>query len=120
VPLDECFKHYTAEELLSEGDPFFCSRCQGHRAAKKQIQLWKLPPVLVVHLKRFQYTHVYREKLMTLVDFPIDALDLSSYLIGPRPPSEMATDASSEPSGSSTSDCVYELYAVSVRQFFYL
>lgn len=32
---------------------------------------------MVVHLKRFQYTQTYRRKLASLVEFPIEGLDLS-------------------------------------------
>jgi len=43
-----------------------------------------MPRVLVVHLKRFSYKNKYwREKLDTLVDFPLEELDLSSHVIGP-------------------------------------
>ena len=36
---------------------------------------------LVVHLKRFSYSRLYRDKIETQVDFPLTDLDLSSYLI---------------------------------------
>jgi hypothetical protein len=44
----------------------------------KKLEIWRLPPVMVVHLKRFQYTQTYRRKLGSLVEFPIEGLDLSS------------------------------------------
>lgn len=34
---------------------------------------------------RFKYDGRWREKLQTLVDFPLDNLDLSQYVIGPKP-----------------------------------
>lgn len=43
----------------------------------KKLEIWRLPPVMVVHLKRFQYTQTYRRKLASLVEFPIEGLDLS-------------------------------------------
>jgi len=33
---------------------------------------------------RFKYDGRWREKLQTLVDFPLDNLDLSQYVIGPK------------------------------------
>ncbi|KAI2566748.1 USP15 isoform 4, partial [Pan troglodytes] len=42
-----------------------------HQQATKKLDLWSLPPVLVVHLKRFSYSRYMRDKLDTLVDFPI-------------------------------------------------
>jgi len=49
----------------------------------------------VIHLKRFSYSRIYRDKLDTLVDFPIE-LDMSPWVQGPQkiPP-------------------IYDLYAVS-------
>lgn len=46
--------------------------------------LWTLPEVLVVHLKRFCYTRSHREKLCTPVNFPLEGLDLSRYLLRPQ------------------------------------
>ena len=40
--------------------------------------------VLVVHLKRFSYSRYSRDKLDTLVEFPLEGLDLSRYLLQPQ------------------------------------
>ncbi len=34
----------------------YCPRCKAHVCADKKLDLWSLPEVLVVHLKRFSYT----------------------------------------------------------------
>lgn len=34
-----------------------------------------------MHLKRFSYTSYYRDKLTTLVDFPLSGLDLSEHVL---------------------------------------
>ena len=41
------------------------------------MSLWRLPPVVIIHLKRFQFTQHTRRKLRDLVNFPIEGLDLS-------------------------------------------
>lgn len=46
------------------------------------MDIWRLPPILIIHLKRFQYTTHSRRKLHKLVRFPIDDLDLSPYVAG--------------------------------------
>jgi ubiquitin carboxyl-terminal hydrolase 4/11/15 len=76
--LDECLDIFTTQEQLGNEDLWYCNRCKELRAATKKIDLWKLPPVLVVHLKRFAYgRRLNRDKLDILVDFPLNDLDLS-------------------------------------------
>jgi ubiquitin carboxyl-terminal hydrolase 4/11/15 len=36
---------------------------------------------LVVHLKRFGYSSRFREKINTYVDFPVDDLDISQFMV---------------------------------------
>ncbi|GMF23545.1 unnamed protein product [Phytophthora lilii] len=74
VPLRHCLDAFTSEEKISEG---YCSSCRQHQEMTKKLEIWRLPPVMVVHLKRFQYTQTYRRKLASLVEFPIHDLDLS-------------------------------------------
>lgn len=54
-------------------DPFrrYCPTCKQHQLATKKLDLWMLPETLIIHLKRFSYTKFSREKLDTLVEFPI-------------------------------------------------
>ncbi|XP_026142702.1 ubiquitin carboxyl-terminal hydrolase 8 isoform X1 [Carassius auratus] len=82
--LQDCLKLFSKEERLTDSNRFYCRRCKTHRDAIKKMQIWKLPPILLVHLKRFKYDGRWREKLQTLVDFPLDNLDLSQYVIGPK------------------------------------
>uniref|UniRef100_A0A8C2C8Z6 ubiquitinyl hydrolase 1 n=1 Tax=Cyprinus carpio TaxID=7962 RepID=A0A8C2C8Z6_CYPCA len=82
--LQDCLKLFSKEERLTDSNRFYCSHCKTHRDAIKKMQIWKVPPILLVHLKRFKYDGRWREKLQTLVDFPLDNLDLSQYVIGPK------------------------------------
>jgi ubiquitin carboxyl-terminal hydrolase 8 len=45
-----------------------------------------MPPVLLIHLKRFSAKGPFTDKLETLVDFPLRGLDLTNYLPPPLPP----------------------------------
>ena len=49
----------------------YCPNCKQHQLATKKLDLWMLPETLIIHLKRFSYTKFSREKLDTLVEFPI-------------------------------------------------
>jgi uncharacterized UBP type Zn finger protein len=68
---------FTAQESIPEG---YCSRCKALRETRMQLALWRLPPVLVIQLKRFQYTAYSRRKLRNLVQFPVRGLDLSPFV----------------------------------------
>ena len=64
-------------ERLEDSDSWFCKRCKKLVQADKKLDLWSLPEVLVVHLKRFSYSHRFRDKIDSLVKFPLHGLDLS-------------------------------------------
>lgn len=56
------------------GFPFpfrYCPNCKRHQQATKKFDLWSLPKILVVHLKRFSYSRYWRDKLDTVVEFPV-------------------------------------------------
>lgn len=40
-----------------------------------------LPNNLIIHLKRFSYSRLHRDKLNVLVEFPIENLDMSPYVL---------------------------------------
>ncbi|XP_042520355.1 ubiquitin carboxyl-terminal hydrolase 9-like [Macadamia integrifolia] len=98
ISLFSCLEAFLKEEPLGPDDMWYCPTCKEHRQASKKLDLWRLPEVLVVHLKRFSYSRYLKNKLDTLVNFPIHNLDLSKYVKskGPAPQSH-----------------VYELYAIS-------
>ncbi|XP_018432214.1 PREDICTED: ubiquitin carboxyl-terminal hydrolase 8 [Nanorana parkeri] len=82
--LQDCLKSFSKEEKLTDNNRFYCSNCKTRRDSTKKIEIWKLPPVLLVHLKRFSYEGRWKQKLQTCVDFPLECLDLSQYVIGPK------------------------------------
>eukprot|EP01016_Furgasonia_blochmanni_P016092 TRINITY_DN1912_c0_g1_i1.p1 TRINITY_DN1912_c0_g1~~TRINITY_DN1912_c0_g1_i1.p1 ORF type:complete len:709 (+),score=58.16 TRINITY_DN1912_c0_g1_i1:49-2175(+) len=77
LSLLECIKEFSKEEKLEKEEKWNCPKCQGSRESMKKIELWKLPNILVVHMKRFKFTRENRGKIRTLVDFPIVDLDFS-------------------------------------------
>ncbi|KAH0544917.1 hypothetical protein FGG08_000997 [Glutinoglossum americanum] len=78
ISLDDCLDEFGNQEILSENDAWYCPRCKEHRRASKTFELWKIPDVLVIHLKRFSANRGFRDKIDVLVDFPIDGLDLTN------------------------------------------
>ncbi|XP_065146163.1 ubiquitin carboxyl-terminal hydrolase 15-like isoform X1 [Paramisgurnus dabryanus] len=82
--MKDCIELFTTKEKLGAEDPWYCPTCKQHQQATKKLDLWCLPPVLVVHLKRFSYSRYMRDKLDSLVDFPLRDLDMSEFLINPN------------------------------------
>lgn len=80
-------------EQLDAADSWYCGRCKEHVRAEKKLDLWSLPELLVVHLKRFSYSRHSRDKLDAPVHFPLSALDLSSFLLREQVPLLMALQA---------------------------
>lgn len=99
ITLDKCLKLYTTVERLGPEDPWYCNKCKDFKQATKKFDLWSVPRILVIHLKRFSYRNKYfREKLETLVSFPLRDLDLSRHIKGAN---------NNDPAP------IYDLYAVS-------
>jgi len=79
--LMDCVELFTRNEQLGPEDPWYCPKCKDHQRAFKKFDLWKLPNILVIQLKRFSANRYFREKLSLNVAFPIENLDLSQYVI---------------------------------------
>ncbi|KAL5709027.1 ubiquitinyl hydrolase 1 [Ranunculus cassubicifolius] len=97
VALYSCLESFLKEEPLGPEDMWFCPGCKQPRQAIKKLDLWRLPEILIIHLKRFSYSRFSKNKLETFVDFPIDDLDLTSYIA----------------CKNNQSNCRYRLYAIS-------
>lgn len=53
--VSDALSQYLQEEVLEGDEQWFCERCKQRVDALKKIDVWKLPTVLVLHLKRFEY-----------------------------------------------------------------
>ncbi|GLT88415.1 hypothetical protein SLE2022_064420 [Rubroshorea leprosula] len=80
ISLYKCLEGFLQEEPLGLDDMWFCPSCKMHQQANKKLDLWRLPEILIIHLKRFSYSRMLKNKLETFVDFPIQDLDLSNYI----------------------------------------
>jgi len=77
--LEDCLEKFLAQEEMTGDCKWDCPNCKRKRDAVKQISIWKLPKILLIHLKRFCCNGRYREKLQTNVDFPTNRLNMSDY-----------------------------------------
>ena len=77
--LINCFDLYVECEIL-DGENCVTTEETGEKVvAKKNMIFWNFPNVLVIDIKRFNATN---RKNQILVDFPLENLNLSKYVIG--------------------------------------
>ncbi len=89
--LIDCFNLYVEGEIM-DGDNCIKIENEDEKVeAKKSIMFWSFPKILVIDIKRFNSKN---RKNQIMVDFPLDNLNLSKYVIGYN------------------NDYVYELYGV--------
>lgn len=79
-------------EQLSEMDTWYCPKCKDHVQAFKKMDIWSVPDLMTLHLKRFIHeqsqsaymgTRVIREKIETKVNFPMQ-FDMRPHVLGPQ------------------------------------
>uniref|UniRef100_A0A6B2L2B8 USP domain-containing protein n=1 Tax=Arcella intermedia TaxID=1963864 RepID=A0A6B2L2B8_9EUKA len=103
ISLDQCFDWFSHNEELSE--PIYCSTCKQHEKVWKKLEIWKAPPILIVHLKRFMYFKNRWIKSNRSVLFPQTNLHLQCQdMISP-------SDSDTNSSDKGTHDLVFDLYA---------
>ena len=74
-----CFDLFTQKESLSDDNMIYNEKTKKKEKVTKQIEFWSLPDILVITLKRFSNNG---RKDKTHIDFPLNNLDLSKYVIG--------------------------------------
>ncbi|GAX20611.1 ubiquitin carboxyl-terminal hydrolase 4/11 [Fistulifera solaris] len=83
ISVVDCIDKFCQKEQLDESEMWYCSQCKQHVRAWKQFHIYKSPPILLIHLKRFHYSSRShrRDKISTFIDFPLKDLDLSDQVI---------------------------------------
>ncbi|CAN6672361.1 ubiquitin carboxyl-terminal hydrolase 12 [Trichomonascus vanleenenianus] len=103
IKLNDCLDLFAKSEVLGQDDLWYCSKCKELRQATKTIELWTVPDIFTVHLKRFSSFRSFRDKIDDVVDFPIEGLDMSDR-VGDR---ELVESFKVQESG-----LIYDLFAV--------
>ncbi|KAG9313137.1 hypothetical protein JVU11DRAFT_6587 [Chiua virens] len=113
VSLYSCLDAFVKEEVLEKSEAWHCPKCKTLRSATKMLSLSRLPAVLLIHLKRFSVKGLFTDKIETIVDFPLKALDLTNYMPPPLPPAmrKIPTSAVDDPRVQ-VPPYRYDLYAI--------
>jgi ubiquitin C-terminal hydrolase len=90
--LERCIELFCEAEQLEGENSWHCPRCAKAVPATKKLDLWKMPPVLIIHLKRFDSgsgsgtsnLRGARSKLNDMLAFPLEGLDLTRFVRSPQ------------------------------------
>ena len=96
LDLSACFASDTSGRL-AKGSGWYCKNCETNVRARKMSQIYRLPNILIIAIKRFKQRGWSTQKDGKLIDYPLEGLDISQVYAGPQTDGEM----------------LYDLYAVS-------
>eukprot|EP00804_Cyclotella_cryptica_P025900 CCRYP_002734-RB/>CCRYP_002734-RB protein AED:0.09 eAED:0.09 QI:174/1/1/1/0.66/0.5/4/1386/2251 len=74
-----CLAEFCKEQRLDAADSWRCPVCKVEREGRQSMSLWNLPDLLTFHLKRFNASSRWREKITTKVDFPLTGLNMREW-----------------------------------------
>jgi ubiquitin C-terminal hydrolase/Ca2+-binding EF-hand superfamily protein len=98
--IHDCFTKFTESEIIE----FKCESC-GHHLQESQVEVWRLPDLLIIHLKRFSFKNLKLMKISHLVKFPLVGLDLSFWMLNSKKKKGNTIKTTRE-------NNLYDLYAV--------
>ena len=81
----DCMNLFIKPDILEGDNAWFNEETNTKQDVKKNVVFWNFPKILVIVLKRF--TPDGQRKINTKIDFPVDNLDLSKYVLGYNPKS---------------------------------
>ena len=86
ISLEDCLRQWCAVEFLNA--TMTCESCKNRCHMKKTLSICRLPPTLIVHLKRFDAFK--QKKITTPVTYPARGLNMEPYTrhVDPKPGEE--------------------------------
>lgn len=75
----DCFDLYVLPEVLDGDNRITCEKTKEKIDTKKYTTFWSLPDILVIDIKR---AVAHNKKNQIAVDFPLEDLNLSKYVVG--------------------------------------
>ena len=114
--VEEGLINFLAPETLDGDNKWFCERCQRRCAARKGLRFDRLPYLLTLQLKRFDYDYATntRVKLGGEVVFP-ETLDMTQFMGEPAPARASSTSAGAAEAGPTGSEHVYRLFGILIH-----
>jgi Ubiquitin carboxyl-terminal hydrolase len=104
IDLQYCLTEFCKVQKLPMSDNWVCPRCKVIREGGQNMNLWRIPDLLTFHIKRFNMSARWHEKITTKVNFPMTGLDLSEWC---HPESPVLQDKATK-----DASCIYDLIGV--------
>ena len=88
INIYDFFEAFRTEEKLEKENSWYCSNCKKNQEALKKQEIYRVPNILIVQIKRFDCIteNIYEgllknKKNESLVVFPIEGLDIRKYVV---------------------------------------
>lgn len=89
--IDELLTSFCKEELLTGDNKYYCYECKKQTDAYKLMNIWSIPNILIIQLKRFKHEVSGTSKIESKVIFPLNGLDMKNYLCNDIHPIDKTT-----------------------------
>ncbi|KAH3717586.1 hypothetical protein DPMN_060379, partial [Dreissena polymorpha] len=83
--LQDCLMHFSAEKSVTGNCLMPAPNCGENSDTFMKLEIWKVPQILIIVLKRFKMEGNWWTKIDAPVDIPTRDVDFSRFVIGPRP-----------------------------------
>lgn len=91
LSLESCFEEFSKEQVI-DGK---CEKCQAVNSISMKTEIWKVPDILILVLKRFTFERGVLDKIDAKVDFPLWAFDISDWSRSTGAPSGLTLSTTS-------------------------
>jgi ubiquitin C-terminal hydrolase len=73
ITIYDCIENFGLSENIDADCGWSCDKCKKQTSAKKKVTIWKLPPILIIAFKRFEFKRggFLPVKINTRIDFPL-------------------------------------------------
>jgi len=79
ISLSLCLGEFCKEQHLGDSECWRCPKCKDFREGVQSMTIWRLPDLLIFHLKRFNCSAEHREKITSKVNFPLTGLNMKEW-----------------------------------------
>ena len=80
IDLSDCFNEFTKIEILNEENKWFCQKCNQTKQGINQLNLFAVPKILIIQLKRFITINLIKKKIHAKIKFPFENFNLSKFV----------------------------------------